>query len=180
MAVHARISIAREGSHPRARLLGMVGIDLASLAAVVALAAGGACVWLLTRTEAGRLDVSTADGMTALAIVMAALPAWSALQVGLLLGRGGTLGGLAAHAERAALPASPGRCALWLALHPIAAPTWLWTAAALALPAWEIASLAVLGVTLAIALLAAASLVIALAKPESRPLHSRLAGVRRA
>ncbi|MFA7297401.1 MAG: hypothetical protein WC211_09505 [Dehalococcoidia bacterium] len=159
---------------PRWRLLAALGLDLLALLTMLLAAAASAMLWLLTRTQAGRIDVTPADGAVALSLIAAALPAWVAIEWFALLRIGRTVGGRVAGLDAAAPVRGPAR-ALLLLLHPASAVLWAWLAAGAALldatPATE--ALALLAA--AVLLLSLASLLRLLLRPDAEALHMTLA-----
>jgi hypothetical protein len=159
---------------PRLRLLAALGLDLLALLTTLLAAGVGATLWLLTRTEAGRVDVSPADGAVALAVYAAALPAWVAVEWFALLRGGRTLGARVAGLEATPALRSPAR-GLWLLLHPASAALWAWAAASAALLDVAPAAEALALVAALVLLLGVASLLRLLLHPTAVPLHTVLA-----
>jgi uncharacterized RDD family membrane protein YckC len=119
------------------------------------------------------------------AVLMAAMPAWLAVNLGLALKRDQTLGqfvmGMRATTEDSGRPGPARLLAYWLALHPllfhpIFAGFWL----LVGFYAIDGGVLLVVCIALALLCIAApvAALVFALLDPEHRALHDRLAGMR--
>jgi len=162
------------GASPRLRLLAALGLDAFTL--LTALLAAGACatLWLLARTQAGRVDVTPGDGAVALALTAAALPAWVAIEWFALLRTGRTLGARIAGVEAARAPQGPAR-GLWLLLHPASAVLWTWVAASAALLDAPAATAVLATVATVVALLGLASLLRLLRRPTAAPLHETLA-----
>lgn len=160
--------------HPRLRLLGGVLIDLGALVTAVLGSGVVATIWLLVRSEAGANDITPGDGMVALALYAAGLPAWVALEWRALLVGGRTVGSTWMRAN----PVPPRRGVArdaWLLLHPVSTVLWLWAAATAALLDAFGAAI-VLGMVAALQLLAAtASLLRLLVTPDAPPLHEVLA-----
>jgi hypothetical protein len=161
----------------RKRLLVAWLYDLGTL--VLALLATGVVgtLWLLARTEWGRVDVALGEAVFAASLVAAAAPAWTAWQWLRLWDQGQTAG----H-RRLDLDARPslsgGRRVIELALHPVSVPAWGWLALTLIiLEVPGVAWLAVV-VTAFVALLGAVSLGLLLVRPAAQPLHRRIARMR--
>ena len=158
----------------RARLLAALGLDLLALLALLLAAGGGALLWLLARTDAGRLDVAAGDGAGALAVATAALPAWAATEWFALLRAGRSLGALGMALDAARPPRGLARVA-WLLLHPVSTALWCWAAASAALLDAIPVAVALVAVGALVLLLGGASLLRLLLRPAADPLHATLA-----
>ena len=159
----------------RWRRLRALASDLAVLVAAEILVAALAVIWLVARTDAGRVDIGDGDAAMAMALLAGVVPAWLAwLALHSLEGatRGQRRAGLMVEARRR-------RDRLYrLALEPRGLFGWLWLAALLWLG--EVFLIRWVG---AFALALAAGLVIAsaaqwLVRPNAAPLHDRIARTR--
>ena len=169
----------------RGRLLLAWASALATL--LLALAAGSllATIWMLARTEWGRFDLGTGDAVFALALPASAAPAWTAWRWLRLWEEAALLDRWRARLTPAEGPEHARsnldrrvRRIVWLALHPVGLPFWLWLTCALlvtATSAFTVLAVVPLTVSLLVALLAAVSLVMLLARPSLWPLHVWLA-----
>jgi hypothetical protein len=149
--------------------------DLAVLVAAEMLVAAVATIWLVARTDLGRLDIGDGDAAMALALLGGVVPAWLAW-LALAAIDGATPGhrraGLAIEAGR------PRDRLLRLALDPRGLVGWVWLVALLwlgeaVLVRWLalLALAVVLGMTLT-------SLVLWLLRPENPPPYDRVARTR--
>jgi uncharacterized RDD family membrane protein YckC len=140
---------------------------------------------MFLRTDGGDQAITETDQWLSIAIYLAAMPAW--LLTNLLAGlkRGQTLGqfviGLRILQEDGTRP-SPGRLiAYWFALHPLFFHP-MFGAAWLVLAWAALLSEAVFVLSLGVAILCLAApiagLLFALADPERRGIHDRLAGIK--
>ena len=146
---------------PRVRILRAVAFHVATLLVAFAATATLATIYLLARTDRGAVDAADSDANVAVAILTAAVPAWTAYQW-----------------RRGAHIVTP-RSVLRAALYPANLPAWLWLAATVALlPPLAIPALVVSGIALAVAVLAFASLLLLLLRPHSAPLHDRVSRIR--
>ena len=160
--------------HPRLRLVGAILIDLAALATVVLAAGLVATIWLLVRSDAGANDITPGDGLVALALYAAGLPAWVALEWRALLTSGRTVGRTWMRA-RSGPPWRAVTRDVWLLLHPASTMLWLWAAATAGLLEAVTAALALAAVAMLVLVLAVASLLRLLVTPDAAPLHELLA-----
>lgn len=166
---------SRDARRPKRRAAAAAcAYDLATLTALLGAGALLGALWLLTRTEGGRLDAPAADAVVVATLYAALLPAWAAMQGHALWARGRTAGGSRLGLAPTVF-ASAGARARWLALHPALLPAWWWLLlAVLVAGAWDIAwAVAALGALVHV--LALASALLALARPGATPLHARLA-----
>lgn len=162
------------GRPTRAAAAAACAYDLATLAALLGAGALLGALWLLVRTDGGRLDAPSADATVIATLCAALLPAWAAMQGGALWTHGRTAGGARLTLAPTAF-AARGPRALWLALHPALLPAWWWLLiAALVAERWLLvwAFLALAGV---LHVLAVGSALLALLRPGGAPLHARLA-----
>jgi hypothetical protein len=153
--------------------------DLATLVIGMLASSLVAVMWMLARTGWGRLDLKTGDAVIALAIAVSAGPAWTAWQWLHLRDDGATFG--RRRAQVVTTEPDPGhgympriRRAVWLVLHPVSLPLWVWLTAVFVAtgssPLIFVSSVP-LTAAMATALLAAISLVSVLVRPSLPPLH---------
>jgi len=161
----------------RSRILAAAAIDAALLGGLHMGALLLAVVWLLARTDAGRVDVGEGDAVVAVVIASAAAPAWVAWTLLITHRRLGTPG----HRVMRVRPVPDWGVPQWslyvrAMTSPLSLPGWLWMAATplLAGMPWWLALPAVLAANIVLAG-AAGSLVVALVRPSARMLHDRLA-----
>jgi len=138
-------------------------------------------------TDYGEGDLSDATAWTGVAILMATIPAWLALNLLLGIARGQTVGqyvlGLRAVGEDGQEPSGMRLIGYWLALHPLLYPpafTILWLLfayTALGLSESTVAVVASLALALLCLLAPLGGLVFALADRQRRAIHDRLAGM---
>jgi uncharacterized RDD family membrane protein YckC len=173
-----------EGAGFGARVLAYL-LDSLVLFAFLMLFAAVALLNVFLGSDSGRGDLSDGTVNASIAILLTSVPAWALVNSVLILKRGQTLGqyiiGLRLESE-AGDSLRPRRLLYyWLALHPLLfhpvfAALWL------LLAYWNATMEAILipCTALAILCLAApfASLIFALADPQNRAMHDRLAGVR--
>lgn len=153
--------------------------DLGTLLLALAVTGTVAVVWMLARTEWGRVDLRTGDAVIAVALALGVGPAWTAWQWLRLWDEDGTAGHArmrVAPLDRTARAQSSGRArrALWLALHPVSLPFWAWTTFICFVTGSSVfAAVAIvpLTATLLVGLLTAVSLVTLLVRPLAWPLH---------
>jgi hypothetical protein len=151
--------------------------DLGTL--VLALLATGVVgtLWLLARTDWGRVDVALGEAVFASSLLAAAAPAWTAWQWLRLWDEGRTAGHRRLQLEPAsALPGA--RRVIELALHPVSIPAWSWLALTLIILEVPGAAWLAVVVTAFVGLLAAVSLGLLLVRPAAQPLHRRIARMR--
>ncbi len=165
----------------RLRRLGAAAADVVALwiAIIGVLLVGNG--YLLVRSAAGRYDVGDVDSLIAVALEASIVPVWVAWQVISVAATGATAGQRRLGLRVEALPsAHAGARYLRMALHPIAAPAWLW----LALMIWLAGAPRTLSLTpvLAAGVVVAAGIasgVILLARPPgARAIHDQLARTR--
>jgi hypothetical protein len=151
--------------HGRIAFVRNVTRDVVTLLAASLLSTLVALLWLLQRSNGGALDLTATDAVLAASFAAAALPAWTATRWYAITRRGGI--------------ASPGvarwRRALWFALHPITTPAWAWLAALLAISTMPVIAYLALAMSVAVAVLGIASLIVLLAAPRALAVHTWLA-----
>jgi hypothetical protein len=167
---------ALAASPTRGAVLLMIAADAGTFVLATGAAVVAATAWILARTDAGAVDVSSYDAAFALSLAAAMFPAWTAWQWGILVGNGMTFGNTR-RSSRADTETRGRRRACWLALHPVTAPAWAWLLGMLALLVPPITD-AALWVLAALAGLSISSLVLVLLRPGTRPLHVRIAMLR--
>jgi hypothetical protein len=163
----------------RARLLLACAYDLVSL--IIALLGSSlvALLWMLGRTGWGRYDLGAGDAVIALATAVSAGPAWTAWQWLHLRDERATFGRrrtqrLATQPNLAQTSVRDARRGVWLALHPVSLPLWVWlTAVLIATGSSPFIFASSLPFTAAVTttLLAAISLIALLVRPSFLPLH---------
>ena len=134
-----------------------------------------ASLWLFVRTAWGRDDVPAPDATAAAALLLAATPAWLVWTALRLIQRGATPG-----QARAGLRVT-GRTRqrlLRLALHPLAAPGWLWLGILTGVATFNLVALACASIGVALLLGGMVSAALAVLRPTARGLHDRAAGTR--
>ena len=144
----------------RIGLLRTVARDVLTLLLAFASCAALATAYLLLRTDRGALDAPAPDAALAAAIAAAAIPTWTAYQ------------------WRRGIRVGSARSLLGIALHPANAPAWCWLAATLGLLSLRLPALVVLALAVAVTLLAVASFLLLLLRPEAQPLHIQIANIR--
>ncbi len=143
----------------RIGLLRTVACDVLTLLLTFASCAALAFVYLLIRTDRGALDAPAPDAALAAAIAAAAVPVWTAYQ----WRRGIRVGGA--------------RSLLGITLHPANAPAWYWLATTLELLSLRLPALVVLALAVTVTLLAVASFLLLLLRPEAQPLHIQITNI---
>jgi hypothetical protein len=134
-----------------------------------------ALLWLLVRTAWGRDDVPTPDATAAAALLLAATPAWLVWTALRLIQRGATPG-----QARVGLRVT-GRTRQRLfrfALHPLAAPGWLWLGILTGVATFDLFALACAAIGFMLLLGGLVTVALAIVRPTARGLHDRAAGTR--
>ena len=148
-----------------------LGRDLGALVAAETVVAALAVLWLVARTEAGRMDIGDGDAAIAMALVGGVVPAWLAW-LALHSLQGATPGqrhaGLLVAAQR------PRDHLLRLALDPRGLVGWLWLAALLWLGEARLLRWLALFALAGVVAIVAASAWLWLFGPHARALHDRL------
>jgi hypothetical protein len=163
----------------RRQRLQALALDLAVFTVAELAAAVVAIVWLLARTDAGRLDIGDGDAAVALATVSAVVPAWLAWLASHALDR--TPSGATPGQRRAGLAveaAQPRDRLLRLALDPRGLLGMLWLTALLFLGEVVMLRWVALIVTAIAAAMVVASAALWLANPGAAALHDRIARTR--
>ncbi len=161
----------------RSRILAAVAIDIVLISGMYLGGLATALVWLLIRTDAGRIDTEEVDAVIAVAIVGAAAPAWISWT---LLNAYRQLGtpGQRIVCIRPIPNWGVAQWALYLrvVVSPLSLPGWLWITATpllAGMPAW-LALPAFLS-TAVVLTTGIGSLAITLVRPHTRMLHDRAA-----
>jgi len=189
-AANARTSAGEASDSGRAALGSRVLaylLDSVVLFGFTMLFAAAAFLNIFIGTDYGEGDLSDATAWTGVAILMATIPAWLALNLLLGIARGQTVGqyvlGLRAVGEDGQAPSGMRLIGYWLALHPLLyhpAFTILWLLfayTALGLSESTVAVVASLALALLCLLAPLGGLVFALADRQRRAIHDRLAGM---